>query len=340
MMRRLWLPAALGFLLLAGRPSLAQFNYDTNGNAKTTVCNSSGVCLTIDGSGNLSIKDSGTGGSGITICSSAVGLTGWLSCIYNAVLNLGFVNTNQLKVTLYSATGTALTVDANGRIAGKICDSTTSTQCAAIDANGVLAAKVCDQATTTTCASVNGSHEQLVIEHNSATINSFLSTLAGGVSGSIYQINLSQVGGSSPSATNGLPTYTIPNANLLYFQSGLVNSSTTTKLISHSGTTKIFFFDGTGINSASISAAKWQLEYGAQTTNPCDTGTVTLMPAALSFANSTANQANVMVGSVAGAGILYVSPGSYVSIPSGDDLCVVTSGATNSEYFVGHYLQQ
>lgn len=166
--------------LLIPRPAAAQFQYDAGGNAKMTVCNAAGVCVSFDAtSGGLKVFDAGTSGTGITICAGAVGSIGWLSCIYNVLSGLGFVNTNQLKVTLYGPSGTALSIDANGRIAGKVCDSGTSTQCVAIDANGLLASKICDAATgPSKCATVNGSGEILSLEHNSSSIATNTSTTA------------------------------------------------------------------------------------------------------------------------------------------------------------------
>lgn len=131
-----------------------------------------------------------------------------------------------------------------------------------------------------------------------------------------------------------------PNAAALYSVSTLVNSATTTKLITHSNLTTTYVSEVMYVNSAATAGNKYEFEYGTQTTNPCDTGTVLLIPVGISFGSNTANVSGQLLGGSSGGGAASVTVGSvFYSVPPNNDFCVVTSGATNSEYFMTWYYQ-
>jgi hypothetical protein len=89
-----------------------------------------------------------------------------------------------------------------------------------------------------------------------------------------------------------------------------ITKATTTQLVAPSGSTQIYV---TAWDVFANSASGVTLEYGTNTTNPCDTGTT-----ALSAAYSFAAQAGMSVSG--GPQPLYV-------IPQGNAVCAVTSGA-------------
>jgi hypothetical protein len=92
-----------------------------------------------------------------------------------------------------------------------------------------------------------------------------------------------------------------------------ISSATTTQLIAAYGTTKIYV---TAWVVFANSASNVTLEYGTQTTKPCDTGT-TVLTGVYDFAA----QSGLTVSG--GVEALYF-------IPAGFSLCAVTSGASVS----------
>jgi hypothetical protein len=90
-------------------------------------------------------------------------------------------------------------------------------------------------------------------------------------------------------------------------------ATTTTQLVASSGSTQIYV---TSWDVLANSAGGFTLEYGTQTTNPCDTST-TALTGAYSFAAQSG------ISRSGGALALFI-------IPKGNALCVASSGASAS----------
>lgn len=101
-------------------------------------------------------------------------------------------------------------------------------------------------------------------------------------------------------------------------------SAVTTKLISAAGS-KIIVICGWHVTESGTTAGTFQLEYGTQTTNPCDTGTTVLTPA---FSVSSTAPATDHIDF------------AVLSTPVNNQLCVITTGAASSTLQVGIWFAQ
>ena len=101
--------------------------------------------------------------------------------------------------------------------------------------------------------------------------------------------------------------------------------SSVTTLVKAAATNQIIIVCGWHVTESGSTSGTFQLEYGTQTTNPCDTGTTILTPA---FSVSSTAPATDHID--------YAS----LSTPAGNQLCVVTTGAATSTLQVGVWLAQ
>jgi len=107
----------------------------------------------------------------------------------------------------------------------------------------------------------------------------------------------------------------------------------TTLLIAHiTGKTTTLYnagIEGSGTNSSST----YQLEYGTQTTNPCDTNTVLIFPAASQTGITTAGRWSTWTSPASNSSYQSDSPGPLswpplYLVPASQDVCVVAGGTT------------